>query len=721
MPNPQANLEAFYQNLFLGASMRLRYVLVVPEDESDATVIPFQGWNSVMLDRRFHHLLYLLSCLPSAAIEIFMSHDELLSFRRQGTFKDVIAIGDRSLDKIVLIEEGQIGIFICLPSQIEKIKCTQVSKKTLALILSPKKEKGVVDVGNLKLPFSHSIDKQILELLLTGKTAKQKIRKIRKPYSSAIEIPMQHGIVSPNQVLLESLGYSVTGPDGVVLENHEDAVNAVTKTAQLTLDILFSSDESMREIIVYSPSVKVFFYDFKQNFWNQLLRGVKEKWKKKIIEEGLFRNKSYSFSSLSLDGESITNPYKDPVIGPILAARQSELFATSSAIALLSNVQSIPSVRLPNAINLHLSKLRNIESLTKRTDPKGMSLLQKTFYEYVTVLKSEIGEGIATLICQQSQACKFCSDVPLEWLYLGKVPLMISHEVSRLPMTPGNLLLQYAASGAPRIIPSAVLQQVLVIRSFRNNDPIRDFLETAIAGYPLSERMKITIIDVDSKMAAIKALNEFEGAIVIFDCHGDHGGHELEGWLQFGNDRTNTWELAHVAGVPPIVMLSACSTSAIGGSHISVANGFLRSGALSVIGTFLPVSGAKSAIFIARILYRIDAFLPSIASHGFKTVSWRTVITGMLRMSYITDVLDHFYTEKLFNREQWMKIHLEANNGINSLSSDWYEAAIGHVSQITGITIERLFEKITNENPLMETMRYCQLGMPEHIKIFLQD
>lgn len=183
---------------------------------------------------------------------------------------------------------------------------------------------------------------------------------------------------------------------------------------------------------------------------------------------------------------------------------------------------------------------------------------------------------------------------------------------------PGNMLLQQSAIGYSKNIPSDLLKDILVIRSFQNHDRIKEFLETGINIFPLENGTKITFKDVNTIAEVKDALNSFKGAIVIFDCHGDHSGNEGGGWLQIGKEKLNSWELFDQARVPPIVMLSACSTAPITGSHVTVANGFIRSGASSVIGTFLPVDAKASSAFISRIIYRIDAFLPAIKSLDMK-------------------------------------------------------------------------------------------------------
>ncbi|MEV4780489.1 CHAT domain-containing protein [Burkholderia sp. LMU1-1-1.1] len=695
--------------------MHLRYVLVVPDGGAEEDATPFQGWNPVVGDRRFLDLVHLLACLPGSISEIFMTQEELLIWRRNEVFKDVMAVGAQLLNVINFSTDNQITVFLFLPDQLKDVAETQLKHGRLTLLLSPDECPGVLDTRSLSDDHYCSIDDALFKLF---SRRGQPVRNLRERYRSYIDLPALHGIVLPNQILLESFGFTLRGPEGVVLESHEQALQLVTETLRSTLLALYGDHWQAGEIIVYAPAAKAFFYDFKNNVWNQVFRQIKEKWKRKLIENLLFKNKSYSSAAVDMGSDVPSNPFADPIFGSIMRWRQIEVYATSAAIGLLSNVENIPSIRLPNAINLHLSELKNLEQLSKRLDEKGKTLLQRKFLVFNNALRAEIGNDILKLMTEQGDACKLCSDVPLEWLYVGRLPLMISHQVSRIPMTPGNMLLQYAASSLPMLLPVRLVYQVLIIRSFKQHDPLRGHLETAVSAYKISAKMTITIVDVESEAEAIDALNGFAGGVVVFDCHGGHGGHEAEGWLQFGNERVNTWELAYRARIPPIVLLSACSTAPIGGSHISVANGLLRSGARSVMGTFLDVGGAHSAVLVARILYRIDQFLMAAKEMQYEAISWRAMITGMLRMSYLTEVLYHFKdVEKIINDEDWRVIHMEGSQGINHLNPNWYEDVLTSLAERTGLDIDALSEKITSDHPLMETMYYSQIGMPERLTI----
>jgi hypothetical protein len=94
----------------------------------------------------------------------------------------------------------------------------------------------------------------------------------------------------------------------------------------------------------------------------------------------------------------------------------------------------------------------------------------------------------------------------------------------------------------------------------------------------------------------------------------------------------------------------------------------------------------------------------------------------MLKMSYLTDVLTYFQkVHKLIDDAQYDELHLAGNMAISMQDVDWYAVVLDGLAEICGISAEELSATISQEHPLMETMYYSQIGMPEHINIVLND
>jgi hypothetical protein len=697
--------------------MQLKYVLVVPNgfDEEEGTL--FQGWNPSVRNPDFLSLIFLLSALPAAPEEIFLSHDELIKFRTSGVQRNVTSAGSSFLSDLDFGAPDEIVVFLALGENVNSVKEHQIREEKKTILLSFSDDPIAIDIRKRKKSPHQFIDDEIL-FLLPESHVEGKI--LRGTYDAIISFSKNHGVNAPNMTVLQSLGFNVEEKKREVNRSFQEAEDLVIESAKIVRQCVAGAGSNNRETILYSPSVKTFFYDFKNIMWNQILRNVPEKWKRKIIE-ATFRNPGYSEFLLKIDEEP-TNPYSDEILGPILSDRQSELYATTASIALMASNESLVSIRLPNAVNLQGARLRNLESLAKRSDEKASHLLQREFRNFIVELKQSIGPKILDLIRSGGSACKLCTDVPLEWLHLNDLPLMISHEVSKIPMTPGNTQLQYASHGERIGIKDADCKRILVVRSFADRDPLLKVFENYLEEFELKERLNIRIVDVNDGEEAKSALNEFDGFIVVFDCHGDHGGNDSYGWLQFGNEKVNTWELAYQARIPPIVLLSACSTSAIGGSHVSVSSGLLRSGARSVLGTFLPVDGPRSALFMVRILNRLDTFLPAVKKMGFKGITWRSFVHSVMQIQYLTDVLVYFRNDlKIIDDAIFMEVETEALPNISVGDPSWFDTALKAISVATALSKEEIITKICEDHPLMETLRYCQVGLPDCIGIVFDE
>lgn len=313
----------------------------------------------------------------------------------------------------------------------------------------------------------------------------------------------------------------------------------------------------------------------------------------------------------------------------------------------------------------------------------------------------------------------------MEWIVYDSAPLMFTHEVSRIPAIPGNRLVESLVATPCVAVSAKSLLTILILSSFRPGDPVAKALDVALGVYEKDgshDTLDIRRAYVQSELELISALNSFDGNVLVFDCHGNHGGEHEEGWLLIGDERVNTWNLAYKCRIPPIVMLSACSTHAIDGSYASVAGGLLRCGALSVIGTFAPVAAFHASVFVARLLHRIGIFIPLLISMKEKPVTWREIVSGFFRMSYATDILRGFHlSEKLISSDQYIAMHVRANMSINSGSREWLSAMICDICANASISEAEVKEKLRTQFSFVDTMLYTHLGRPENLLIYQED
>src|SRR5262249_12946036 len=158
------------------------------------------------------------------------------------------------------------------------------------------------------------------------------------------------------------------------------------------------------------------------------------------------------------------------------------------------------------------------------------------------------------------------------------LPLALRYLCSRINATPGNLLMALLSPGVHLTFTPQELQKILLLSSFRPDDPLRNALRSALEVTKSGWVGKVDLVskEANTKQEFIDALNAFDGYILIFDGHGADNSNDPVSKLMIGGEAVDIWELRGHARVPPIVILSACDTHGIDAtSHATVGNGFL--------------------------------------------------------------------------------------------------------------------------------------------------
>jgi hypothetical protein len=533
-------------------------------------------------------------------------------------------------------------------------------------------------------------------------------------------VPQMHNCTIPSAEVLRLYGYSFENSEAIKpapgIEAHIDAMVEFAEMIDKLRQGLGVYSLRKNDAIIFCPSIYAMLYKVDNNFWNPILRKL-DSGKRNFVKAMMLRNRGYGNGPIELNGGKAEdlNPYADPVVSALLSQRQFELRFLTTIIAVLAANQFVPAFRLPNAVMLHHDRLSEIYSLVCTNKPTRLAELNRRLTEYGVEIRGEIGEKLWKTMFEGRERLLAICDFPIEWLPIDGVPAMFRYEISRIPSTPGNVTAHVALAHPRVILPRMALNHILVIRSFAAGDPIRGHLELAISQYDLSG-MKVEIVDVSTREELVNAMNAYQGAMLIFDCHGNHGGKTEPAWLQIGKERVDVWGLKHVARMTPIVVLAACSTHPIDGSHASVANGFLSTGVQAVLGTYAPVDSPHTAILVGRLLYRIATFLPMITKH--RPVSWREIVGTFFRMSYVTDVLrDLEGVRKAITKDQFHKLHLDASMAINTGIHDWLEKLQQGVIEATGMTDGDVSKVWSARYQFVETMLFVQLGQPETITV----
>lgn len=312
------------------------------------------------------------------------------------------------------------------------------------------------------------------------------------------------------------------------------------------------------------------------------------------------------------------------------------------------------------------------------------------------------------------------ADLPLELLSIHGVPLSLKHDVSRIPCNPGNVMFSQCVQNDISFISRSSLDEILVIRSFAESDPIAKHLELALSARidgstPSTQHIKFK--DVASTDEFIKAVSNYKGSMLIFDGHGSRDSDTGVGSIIVGGKPLDIWTLRGELSLPPIVLLSACDTYPIDGSHGSSAVGMLALGAKAVLGTLLPVHSGRSSAFLARLLFRLSEFLPLIMARYPHGVNWRYLMSGMLRMVYASE-LGHSYGASVGLRWESLEEPLtQANVHINQRDPKWLEQFQRNLATAANTPLSSVQAYRERYAWFTDSMNYVHLGRPELIHV----
>ncbi|HCW54753.1 MAG TPA: hypothetical protein DG753_13690 [Clostridium sp.] len=259
---------------------------------------------------------------------------------------------------------------------------------------------------------------------------------------------------------------------------------------------------------------------------------------------------------------------------------------------------------------------------------------------------SEIGKKLTELIGEErlktfnrTNHITVFSDFPIG---LGifpnaSAPLCCYKPISYRPLTPLTKAMQYELNKQNQYYIGRKCK-VIIAECLDENDDVRKWSNIAWRTL-LNDSKKYKGIDVFySQINSIEELKHFtkenkDSDILIISSHGFYDKKNncsglcigKKHWLADDDDLE----------VPPIVMLSACHVSPRGFGAVSVADLLLRSGAKTVLGTFVPVNVIKNAILMNRLFVYINE-----AQKGSK--QYRTLLdawTGVVSTNAINEIL----------------------------------------------------------------------------------
>lgn len=550
----------------------------------------------------------------------------------------------------------------------------------------------------------------------------------KRPPWSRLQFPgYAHGITRPNEIIAASIDSKISLEKRLAVNRVEEYVPAVVKSCRAVLSL-------RRKLAADVPVENGMCLTVEPILWHLHRADVDRELFDKVDEckevisalrrlvKSIKKPGGYTKLSIADNEKDLVGLLKNKTISAFLKAYQMELRAFGTSLALLNASELTPVLRLESKINSIKGDLVNLSACARGGNPHVKFKSSKLAQKIQTAMKSLVSLEHHKLIndtLPEFTGVVLLGDIPLEWLPLRDLPLTLRCDVSRISATPGNLSLQQCLRNQYISVAQADFEEVLIVRSFHEGDRIRTVLEDAISKLSSMHKAfpKCKIVDVESVEEFVLAVNSFSGAMMIFDGHGTIADNTGVGSIVVGGEAIDVWKLRDSIRMPPVVLLSACDTLPLDGGHGASANGMLALGAVTVLGTVLPIDSGRAAGFIGRLLLRVQEYLPIVLKRS-SYLPWRSFMSGMLRMTYCTELIISLIEDaKIISPKDWAGIQAKANFSINTLNPEWFEVIVNEVTACSGLERCVVREKCLFWGSLVDSLKYIQLGRPEKIRL----
>lgn len=699
---------------------------VVPHAASElADASPFQLISPGVIEssRAFEQI----SVLPRDASELLQDTEHLIAGRIAGRGHSVLPLPLNLLDEALGLLKDRIVVIVSatdeIASEVEPILRTSGVLALHVTPSGPKFSRATLCAHCLEVGRKWS---QTQELKAYGRVVLRDLIDWKDPIQQRQLGFMDRGhlLTSPNMMVLKSVGYvgqpwdtqPLVGADNApYFEALQQSIAPIVERRREILANYPSLEARTRtDLILTVPGVMKTWSSIGCDNLPSTLKPSEQKLIRKMMRQIVARD-TYSFSCKVSDGTTLNEIVGHPFVLGMLEAHRQDLGVYTSVLGIRAASSFSPVVRLPPGANGAMLEWCQLAA-SSRAKAGVQHKLNRLAQALSTRLVKGVPEWIKDLL-RKARRIKIVSDAPLEWMDLDGFPLMLRADVSRIPVTPGNLFVQQMLKASEVQVPAEAFQRVLVVRSFKSGDPVAPFLEKAVREFGKDGKQypDVRIVDVRTRGQLVKAINEFDGAILVYDGHGAHSKASDIGTLELANEQVNPWTLKREVRMPPIVLLSACDTHPFDASHATVGNGFLAAGAMTVLATSVPVDGVESAVMIARLLYRVGAYLPLLIKHRpWHSFRWSEIVPGLQRRNYASDAvrrLTKFGALKISDstaEEMLIDVGMAIDTG-----EDWLQMLIDRAGVAGNRSPTEIKNELRKHVSFAESLLYTQLGNPE--------
>lgn len=545
-----------------------------------------------------------------------------------------------------------------------------------------------------------------------------------------------HNVTYPNEFALSAFGWELRRNDpiskpltmgGGNSQRYVERICRSAKAVQVARSQLVPSELCEYRFII---AVQSMYWGHFNDWRNRIPNSEKVDHKTLRLAYGLTVQATTYFDHIEVS-DSKDNLLNNPIFQFFQSQRRDDANSFTAGLTILAAASLAPVLRLEPKLNQIRGDLKQIANCVRTKSHHHFDWKQSRMTNRLCKkMRTLVNPNFLALIDKPEhgsiEGLKLISDLPLELMHSRGVPLSMRFDISRLPAMPGSLYLANCIM-QPAILPMDAFSEVLVIRSFQPDDPLRDVLKISISAILGMEQnssflVKARFVDIDTEDQLVSALEGFKGALMIFDGHGHYDNEIGAGTIVIGGKGVDVWQLRKRCTFPPIVIFSACDTQPLDGSHSSSATAAFVLGAHTVLATTLPIDGRKAGAFIGRLILRIAEFLP-LAVRYKRIFTWREMISGLLRMTHVTEVMASLKKNagSAYQGINFDPVQMRANTEINERRPTWYDAFLCELSAISGKSIRELKSDIEQWAAMTDSMKYVQLGNPESIIIVEED
>lgn len=557
-------------------------------------------------------------------------------------------------------------------------------------------------------------------------TARKHLREWREPEERDLGYRVGgHNTVTPNLSALYTAGFRDT-ISGRFDRIDEGLTPYVEQIVQTTRSILVEreriGERVANQYFRRPPSISLFapaiYPHIRETSLGNAPISTEEKKRFLAVQRMLQRQDGYGFDARTqAQAQALLGSAEDnePRPHPLMLERAAELSLATECVSTLSTSEVSAVIRLPNAVNRTSGQVRQFAQhyhAKKTTERKR----QGAFRKVQNAITASVPVEFLEFIENAEDGVRLITDAHLEWMNIRGLPLCVQKDITRVPVTPGNLFIEQVLPKKYLHLTTSDFAEILILSALNDDDPISKSFAMALAGFEpnFRDRIRVRTARIRNEEDLLGALNSYDGPMVIFDGHGGHAK-DKPAVLQLLDESIDIWQLQRKRPrVPPVVVLSACDTHAADRNHATTANGFLAIGARTVLGSVFPIDARDAASFVARLLYRVAKFVPASHKTFNQSLNWLEIMGGMIRMQLLTDFCRRIESKELIDRDAYRAIHVAGNMAING-GDDWpYETIVKELSR-HGVDEKRAWHELRSAAANSTAISYLSMGCPETI------